>query len=269
MNSMKNGRFSETDGNIRPVSCGFSGIYSNSIDDAAMYVATDQVRQYLVLMPLTPNFYWTAFRLLHRPTFQRIWLVMPNMDQRMISDMINLYMNFESQKYEMHIVYPEPVQDSIGWSPYAATLLRSQCAGADTRILGLDLSIHFRSLGSAAPAGRYGVELISNHGRHLFLNEVTSARSSELLDNIVSSDMERAYTWISMPYRYPTYGGISTYDIVYGSAYLKDGAYAKFREQFKGRMVPYGFTCPEELQEAKEKSVNGAPYLNIPARIVL
>lgn len=267
---MKNAPYAPMEDSFRKVRSGFYGIYNHNIGDCSMYVVLDEAMQYLVLLPLTPNFYWTAYRLIQAVSFQRIWLVMPNMDPRMTSDMINLYMNFESQKYEMHIVYPEPIQDSLEWNVYSAMLLRSQCAGETTRILGLDLSIHFRSLGAAAPAGRYGIELVSNHGRHLFLNEVNSGTTAEaLLENIMESDKQREYIWLSMPYRFPTYGGISMYDIVYGDNYLKSDVYARFREQFRYRLVPYNFTCTEELQEAREKANTAKPYINIPARIVL
>ena len=260
--------YETTGGGIRPVRCGFYGIYAQSIDDASMYVVCDQEHQTVLMIPLTPNFYWTAARLLSNPGFQRVFIAMPTMSCLMLSDLVNLLLKFFPLKHELAFIYPEPIYGHFDMSNPITPTLMNLCKCTDTfRLLGLDCSIHYEPLADGSVSGGYALELITNHGRHMFLDQVSRANAGKLLQNIIGVDSRRPYTWFSMPWRIGAYGGISMFDIVNGENYIDSETYVifdQFTKQFKNRLVPFRFICSEELNEAR-----GNINVNVPSRLVI
>lgn len=258
------------DDHTAAVTCGFYGVYAHSPDDAALYVITDQVRHNLILVPLTTNWYWTAVKLLENVSYQKVYIAMPNVNVRMVADCINLALNYRPKKFLVNIIYPEPFFTTVTiGDPVAPSLMQMTQVASRAIIPGLDCSINYLSMG-AATSGQvnYAIEVISNHGRHLLLEQVDLARGPELLKNIMEVDKKQAYKWVSIPWRQGTFGGFSMYDIVCGTEYLQEDVlniFKQFRSQFSGRLVPYRFSCFEEFQDAKR----GAPTVNVPGRLVL
>lgn len=73
--------------------CGFLGLFQpplNGYKSAIYCVATPDMRN-LVMVPLVPNFFETAYSVAEDPKYQRIFMVLPSLDMQLISDAYLFY----------------------------------------------------------------------------------------------------------------------------------------------------------------------------------
>lgn len=229
---------------------GYAGIYNPPLlniqdtpDQTAMKnrrhsifcVASDD-RKVLLMIPLVPNFFETAFMIARLPQYQQIYLAMPALDMLFITDTYLLYSELRDLNKEVYIFSPNkpqiPVTDEFLAHVYSNSTYNAYSIGGSYE--GGEV-FHVEYLTDMVPMNRIASDFFVWTGtkKILFIMGMTEARFEQLSN----SEVIENYDEIHMPFAKTLYGGIN---------YLTTRR--KGPIPLAQKLISYGFTNDKEIE---------------------
>lgn len=236
-------RMDRPDGMSKPIA-GYIDYYKGTSMLAhlpSMYAIVNQKHYRISLILLNPGFYLHAHALASSIGYQFVDIIPCSMCDMMKSEVLNLVNTLLKIKHEVYLYWPEEVSTDVR----AFINVLRKCHKTSTKDIsrGLDFSVEF----VRKPEGylAYSIDIVTPMGREMFVPQIISDADIKFLMDSDSTTKRRLY---HIPYRQPTFGGLSAYDLMVTpdtSANLQ----SNFRRQFKDRIAAYDLSCNEEYQE--------------------
>lgn len=238
-------RMNRPDGMEKPIA-GYIDYYKATSMMAhlpSMYAIVNQQHYRISLILLNPGFYQHAYALASGIGYQFVDIIPCSMCDMMKSEALLLTNALLKIKHEVYLYWPEEISTDVR----AFINVLRKCHKTSTRGIGrgLDFSVDF----VRKPEGylAYSIDIVTPMGREMFVPQTISDEDIRFLINDDFCTKRRLY---HMPYRQPTFGGLSAYDLMVApSMDLRTSKNTDFRTQFKGRIAAYDLACNEEYQE--------------------
>lgn len=204
-----------------------------------------QYSTHAIFLPLTPNYFQVCSEIVRELQFKTFDLVILNSDLQMMSDAINL--TLLAWKLGKNVTVKYLTEMNHGWTIDNATHKAFQAVvGKEKRLIGPQSEIRIHDeLGDG-----YGYADIIAGGRiDRFVNHLMGGHVKMLERDAKNVD------FLHLPYMQPPFGGYSAVDL------MSMDLFASVSKKWSGRIVPFGFASPDELQCVRSIS---SRYMRLP-----
>lgn len=220
--------------------CGFLGLYQpplNGNKSSIYCVATPDMRN-LIMVPLVPNFFETAYRVAREPKYQRIFVVLPSLDMQFISDAYLMYYEIgkllnKSVEFFCNVKPQIPITEDFynHIHVYSASKdfhLTDYFSNDECFNIKIEYYLHNGFINKAAS----DIYLSTNGRRILFCNYMSDHRLKLLQE---SSEIDYIDT-IYMPFMKNMYGGLNYIEVK-----------QKISPKYLSKLYAFGFSSKEEV----------------------
>lgn len=191
-----------------------------------MYAISDNMRNELSLILLTPGTYLYAHKYIERFNPQSVKLFTPTVRFEMISDIFNLFMTWKDN-IPINWVFPE----ITNYYDFDNGLLKS-----DTYMNPYDSTLAIAYIKNENVEDVYDIIVYDNDSMRYFSQYLTIEKLYSLYDDI-------SCTTIEIPYRSTMYGGLNYLDIQ-----------TTCNKKYLTKLVPHSFASIDEYNECLESN---------------
>lgn len=188
---------------------GYLGLFKQPIDSkyvSTMYGITDNTKDKLILILLSPSSFIDAYKISKHITYTEIYFVVPALDVLFISDIFNLFMKIKNIKPSAKWIFPKVPQIPTSVEFELGQIVTNHFVYDGYIDYNFNISVEFiLSDGESRPF----YDIILNDGnKTIYFSQYNTQEKIELLYNNLTIDE------IHIPYNSTIYGGLNYNQLV-------------------------------------------------------